>query len=66
MVVPFAQRFASTRQAGSPVDLHRHSAIVIIKGNGTPIVAKMMWNANDMPIWERAAMKLSIFRSLPT
>jgi hypothetical protein len=34
--------------------------MVIIKGNETPIVAKMMWKAKDMPIWERAASKLSI------
>ena len=31
-----------------------------IEGNETPIVAKMMWNAKDIPIWERAAMKLPI------
>jgi hypothetical protein len=63
MVVPFAQRFASKRWTGSPVDLHRHSEIVIIKGNETPIVAKMMWNAKDIPIWDRVAMKLSIYYS---
>src|SRR5258708_40324166 len=60
MVVPFAQRFASKRETGSPVDLHRHSEIVIIKGNETPIVAQMMWNAKHIPIWDRAAIKLSI------
>src|ERR1700689_4421915 len=60
MVVPFAQRFASKRYARSPVDLHRHSEMVIIKGNETPMAAKMMWNAKDMPIWDRAAMKLSM------
>jgi hypothetical protein len=37
LVVPFAQRFASNRYAGSPVDLHRHSAIVIINGKEMPI-----------------------------
>jgi hypothetical protein len=34
--------------------------MVIIKGNETPMAAKMMWNARDMPIWDRAAMKLSM------
>jgi hypothetical protein len=62
MVVPFAQRFASRRYAGSPIDLHRHSETVIIMDE-TPIAAKMMWNATDIRIWELAAIKLSI--SLP-
>jgi hypothetical protein len=34
--------------------------MVIIKGNETPIVAKMMWNASDIAICDLAAMKLSI------
>jgi hypothetical protein len=60
IVVPFAHRSARSRYAGSPVDLHRHSAIVIINGSDTPTAAKMMWKANDMPIWDRAAITLSM------
>jgi hypothetical protein len=50
IVVPFAQLFARRRYAGSPVHRHRHSEIVIIRGSETPIVAKMIWNAKDIPI----------------
>jgi hypothetical protein len=35
-----------------------------IKGNETPMAGKMMWNAKDMPIWDRAAMKLFHFATL--
>src|ERR1700752_5548809 len=60
MVVPLAQRLANRRYAASPVARNLHSAMVIIRGSATPMTAKMMWKAKDIPIWERAAARLSI------
>jgi hypothetical protein len=55
-----AQRLANRRYAASPVARNLHSAMVIISGNATPMTAKMIWKAKDIPIWERAAARLSI------
>src|SRR3979411_2830294 len=49
MVVPLAQRLANRRYAVSPVARNLHSAMVIIRGNATPMTAKMMWKAKIFP-----------------
>lgn len=63
MAVPFAHRFAKRRYTGLPIRLPNHSETVIMRGSATLMVAKMMWNASDIPICDRAAIKLFIFRA---
>ena len=59
MAVPLAQRLASSRYVESPVVCQRCSASTMRAGMATPMAAKMMWNANDIAICERAA-KMSV------
>jgi hypothetical protein len=53
----FDQRSASARQTGSPVRRCIPSAITIISGNPTPSTANTRWNASEVPIWARPAVR---------
>ncbi len=57
MAVPRAHRLARSRYIGSRVFCQRRSAMTMSTGIAIPMTAKMMWNASDTAICERAARR---------
>ena len=64
IAVHLAHRLARTRYAGLPVFCHRYSEIVIINAKAPPTAAKIIWKANVIPIYERAARRSLCLLSL--
>ena len=54
IAVPRAHLLARSRYSAPPVRTQAASAATIITGIAMPMTAKMMWNASDSPICQRA------------
>ena len=64
MLVPLASCFDSSRYSGSRVRRCCTSASTISAGSATPAAANTMWNASEIPIWDRAYARA--FQSIGT
>ena len=54
MLVPLASCFDEQQIFGIARPPVAESAITISAGSATPAAANTMWNASEIPIWERA------------